>query len=190
MHLPEITVTNEMLITLAQVRAQAVVDFPDDDPLLDSYLKAAIAKFDGPNGVLRRAVRPQSVVQRFDRFQRFLRLPYGPVNEITSIEYQDETGTTQTLSGWYLHHDFMGAYLQLAGGSALPKVVEKLGSIQVNYGAGYATSGVVPDDLLRALSEIVASWYASRESYTLEQASNLVPFSAVETIHQYRAELV
>ena len=179
---PIVSAAAALPITLAQVKAQSTVDFGDDDVLLDSYLKAAVAYLDGPSGVLNVALSPREVVQSMANFS-CMRLPYGPVSAVTLVEYIDLDGVTQTLSGWRLLEDEEGAIVYFDG--THPAIKSAPDAVSITYTAGFSNG--VPQSLLQAIAMLTSTWYEYRETVTLgSNASKKLPYGVDYLIAPYR----
>jgi len=179
---PIITPPTELPVTIAQIKAQSIVDFADDDVLLDSYIRAATAYLDGHSGILGRAIMPQAVVQKWSDFS-CPRLPYGTVSAVASVDYYDEDNTLQNLTGWTLLEDEAGAYLYLDGD--FPDTYDRPDAVSVSYTAGYVDAASVPESIKLAISMLAAGWYCARESIEGERVSS-VPFGIEYLIAPHR----
>lgn len=180
---PTITTTGDLPVTLAQVKEHAVVDFGDDDVLLDSYIRAALAWMDGPAGVLGRPMMPQTVVQPLDCLQAHIRLPYGPASALTSVEFFDADNVAQTFTGFSLLTDETGSFIWT--NADLPQTYERPDAVTVTYQAGYADQASVPENLKLAISMLAASWYCQREDMS-EKSMSSQPFGVRQLIAPYR----
>src|SRR5206468_3491169 len=74
-------------VTLAEAKAHLVVDFNDDDALVQGLVDGAVSYLDGFSGVLCRALCAQTWRQDFDVFDFYLKLPLSPVISIDSVKY-------------------------------------------------------------------------------------------------------
>lgn len=145
-------------ITLAQARLQVRIIDPSDtdhDEALNLYIKAARAYVEAYCG---QAFAARDMVANADGFIDMARLPFAPVNSITSIEYVDTAGAAQTLASsvYELRADADAVVLKY--GQAWPPI--QLGSrITLTASVG----AVPPDDVAHAMLLFVADSFAGRE---------------------------
>lgn len=98
-------------------------------------------------------------------------IPKAPVQSIQSVTYLDENGQQQTLASTVYDIDVSTdpARIRLAQGQTWPEIYPDIGSVQVNFTAGYgADATAVPPDILRAVYMMVAYAYSSREAVISE----------------------
>lgn len=157
MHLRCVTPPEDPPVTLAQAKAWLHIDGEDENALIWGLIAAAAGHLDGPKGVLRRALEPQTWEMTLDGFSDPIRLPLGPVVSVTSIAWEDVAGATHALasSAWRLRHDARGAFL--APVSSWPSGVL---SVTVEWVAGEGC----PEPVRHAILMLVAHYYANREA--------------------------
>lgn len=163
MLVPEITAPTEMPVTLAYVKAQAVVDFDDDDELLSEYINAAVSHLDGHAGIMGRAVMPQAVVQRMPDFS-CLTLPYGKATSITAVNYYDTDGVMQAVPAaqYTLLNNAGGSYVHFIDAANIPSAFVRPDAVAVTYQAGYASAAAVPSAIKLAIVMMCSEWYENR----------------------------
>ena len=83
------------VVTLAMAKANANIQYTDQDDLLSVYLNAAIQDAEEYTGL---TIQQRNVVMDFMGFEKFLSLPAVPVTEITSVIYVNEAGQPVTLA--------------------------------------------------------------------------------------------
>lgn len=132
----------------------------DDDALIDAYVAAAVAHIDGPAGWLGRSIWTQTLELRQNVFCGPIRLPYGPVQSVTSVKYVDSAGVEQTLdeAGYVLLTD---GVVNLAHNASWPSHRGDAEGVRVRYVAGYET---LPPAILSAVLLMVGDMYANRET--------------------------
>ena len=185
---PTVTASTTLPVTLAQVKSQVTSeDFIDDDVLLDSYIRAAVAYLDGPAGVLGRALIDQTVVQPLSGLSESVCLTYGEATSLTSVEYYDADNVLQTLAGAELIVETSGAYVWIdpALGS-LPVTYDRPNAVRVTYQAGWPDAEAVPASIKAAISMLAATWYEHREDFSASASVTRVPFGVNELIAPYR----
>ena len=92
-----------LFVALSDVKPHAVIDFDDDDDLLESYIKAATRFVEDRTG---RILLPIDLEYRVAGWSEPICLPAFPVREVTEVVYLDEDHAEQTLDDgdWYLAH--------------------------------------------------------------------------------------
>ena len=155
-------------ITLEEVRAHLRIDHTDEDPTLQLYIDAATGYLEGPNGILDRALVTQSWQQDYPAFTDPILLPLGlqPVQSVTSINYYDETGTTQLLSDTLYRlvpNAAGGPVIERATDDAWPATAVRDDAVAVLFVAGVEPLAV-PAPIRQAMLLLVGHWYAVRET--------------------------
>ena len=69
-------------VSLDELKKAANVDFPDDDVLLETYLKAAVEYLDGWNGILGRAILKQTYELTISELCGRLDIPFSPISDV------------------------------------------------------------------------------------------------------------
>ena len=181
-------------VSLAEAKLHARVDATDEDTLIAQMIAAAVAKIDGADGELGRALITQSWFLRLDGFprggNRGIKVPLPPLQSVTVISYVDTNGADQVLDS--------SAYQVVGKNQAQPgSIVEAHGrswpstrcqpeAVRVEFVAGYGgTADAVPADIRLALLQIVAHWYVHRES-VVGRAMAELPDSAAAIIDRRR----
>ena len=154
-----VTPTSVEPVTLAEVKAQAIIDHGDDDELLGRLIAAARSHVEGYCNI---DVPEQTVSVRCDRFGDFARLPVAPVQDIESIQYVDADGAEQELpeTVYELRAEGLEAAIVLKAGQRWPTI--RPGSrIAVSALVGYRD---VPPAIQHAMLLWIADAYATRGS--------------------------
>ena len=142
------------------VKAHLRVDHDDDDALIGAYVDAAVSHIDGPNGWLGRAIWEQTLELRQNVFCGPIRLPYGPIQSVTSIKYVDTNGAEQTLAvDQYLLTN--GGEVVLAHNVSWPSLRGDAEGVRVRYVAGFET---VPAAITQAVLLMTGDLYKNRET--------------------------
>jgi uncharacterized phiE125 gp8 family phage protein len=144
-------------VSLAQAKLQCRVIGTDEDDTLDLYIASARSHAEAYCGV---AFAERTVVAHCDSFTDLARLPFAPVNSVTSIEYVDPAGSTQTLpsSVYELRADNLEPGIVLKPSQAWPAI--QLGS-RITLTASVGVSP--PDDVLHAMLLFIADSFDRRE---------------------------
>ncbi len=172
-----VTGPGQSLVSLDEVKAHCRIDSSEEDAFLYSLIDTATSHLDGYQGILGRALLPQTWRQDFPDFGSLLRLPVGPVSSITSITYRDEADAVQTLtaSAYSLFTDSIGSYVDLLPGFDWPAVGERANNVQVTYVAG---STSVPAAIRLAALFMIATWFSDRMAGDIPPQSSalIAPF--------------
>lgn len=146
-------------ITLAEVKAQGIVDHSDDDELLGRLIKAARDHVEHYCGV---RFASQTIEAQCNRFADLCRLPEAPVTSVTSIIYIDGSGDAKTLDEtiYQLRPDGLEPSVALAYGKQWP-AVQPGSRITLTAVVGYDNA---PEAVRHAMLMLVATWYAQREN--------------------------
>lgn len=159
--------TEEELLTLAEAKAQLIVDagFTGDDDLISAYITAArqnAEQFCGMSFV------HTTVTERLNywpiRFQDLV-LSWGNVASVTSIQYVDVNGDTQTweASKYKVDTTSSRARIRPAFNETFPDIRDELGAITITYVSGFgATADDVPEAIKQAVRLMLTSFYENR----------------------------
>lgn len=162
------TDTGSEPITLAQVKAQLIISFTDDDTLLTSLITQARKAIENYCAV---SIVTKNIILTADLFQEW-ELPWGPVTGITGVAQRSGTqgsgpATYATAADWTQSGD---EFISFAPGSPagwdwgapLPKNF----SAENRYRITYNTGPYTPEDLLLAILNEVAYRYENRGNET------------------------
>lgn len=165
-------------VTEEQVKAHAVIDFEDDDPMLLGLIRAARQLFERETGLV---LVEQEWLIAFEGFTHYMTLPMVPLREVVSVKYFDSAGSEQTLDASAYQVESTGLMPQLspARETSWPSVDEyKWMPVQVNVKAGYVAadsahptqvdpdSGTLPEEAKIAIMALVTHWYDNRGAST------------------------
>ena len=176
---------DSLIVSLADVKKQAVIDTTDDDDLLTAYIKAATRLVEDRTG---RILVPTEFEWRADAWNDGLVIPVVPLRTVTEIVYLDEDHVQQTLSAdWYSVESETGFEIRYNEGFTAPAVSSRSQAVRVQFAAGFddpTASGSGDDPQLAQdpadriiVMMLVAHWYGRRELVAAEATSE-VPFSA------------
>ncbi|MGV3649847.1 MAG: head-tail connector protein [Devosia sp.] len=159
----------------------------DDQELLESYLAAATAWLDGPDGWLGRSLGLQTL-ELVDCGFGNDRLPLPPIVDIVSIKYIDTSGAEQTMPDT--------DYRLLSNGSIWAErwpTVKGPDAVRIRYRAGYDGepaaddgTGDVPPAIKHAILMLVGQWYATREAINIGNIVSDLPFGVEALLSPYR----
>jgi len=111
-------------------------------------------------------------------------LPMGPVQSITSVEYVDTDGATQTLSSSLYQFDSRGR-LKPAYGTVWPATRAQYDAVTVTYKAGVTHAGNVAEDIKLAMLMWIGACDINRENIAFTQVSE-IPAGAKSILAPHR----
>lgn len=149
-------------VTLEEAKEHLRVDHDDENTLIQGLIGAAVAHIDGYEGILGRAIMPQTWSQEYDGFCGDMVLPFGPVQSVSSVGYDGETFTD-----YRLLKDGRGPFLRVSTGSSWPSAS---GPVTVEYVAG---ADEAPAPIKAAILLHIGTLYEYRE--TMVENVNLSP---------------
>lgn len=166
-------------ITLAEAKAHLRVDLTDDDALITALIVAARQYAESETG---RSLITQSWRLVLDGFHggrgpgtagpipsllpgNAILLDQAPVQSITSIQYLDTGGVWQTLpeSEWVAELQSAPARITPAFGKTWPTALPQIGSVKVEFVAGYGEAAAVPQGIKIWMLLRLAALYENRE---------------------------
>lgn len=147
------TVAPARVVTFAEVQAQSSAEAADQS-LVESLIDVATGLVEGPNGI-GVALLTQTWEMRLDCLPARIRIPLGPVQQVSEIAYVVAAdGTTDTVdpSLYLVSLDRSPAVIDKAFGAAYPAVRSQSDAATVTFVAGYgATAADVPPPLRQAI---------------------------------------
>jgi len=150
------------------------VNYDEEDTLIDSYIAAATAMAEK---VTRRALIRQGFVMHMDCFPnrwigelanyRTIKVWRPPLISVTSIDYIDEAGASQTVpsADYKVDTKSAPARIVLNDDKAWPDIDNVPNAVTITYLAGYGDGRLdVPEPIRQAIRLMVAHFYENRES--------------------------
>lgn len=169
--------------------AHARLGHPDDGNVISAvYLPAAVQRFDGWSGILKRALVTQTWAVSFPAFSAFMRLPLGPVQSVSSVAYFDNDNATQTAdaSSYRLHRDAIGDYIVPV--DSWPSTYSRDDAVTVEWVAGYGdTASSVPAPIRSAILLTASHLYENREDSIIGVQSMPIPMGAQHLVAPFCA---
>ena len=175
---------DSVLLSLAEIKTHLRIDtdYSDEDDTLLAYIDAATTWAEHYNG---RKFIQDTCVEVFDAFPTVFRPRWSPLVSVTSIQYIDTAGATQTLdSGVYdLDTTTEPGRIALAHSQRWPSIRSDINAVTLTYVAGEAAAGAdVPQIKRHAVAMIVGSLYENREDAS-PIAIKTVPFGARQLLN-------
>lgn len=202
----QVTPPATMPVTVDEAKLHLRVDGTTENTLITSLIAAAAGHLDGWTGILGWCLCEQTWRQDFDAFRREMRLPLGPVLEISGVTWRNSEGQLSTVAAenYALKSDARGSYIRFDDGYSLPSDLAQSAAVSVTYLAGYTDTEAVPDDegtadvdesvaaqstvpapIKAAILLLVGHWYANREAVT-DGAAAPLPMAVDALIAPYR----
>lgn len=152
-------------ITVDEAKTHLRVDTADDDTYIETLL---IAATNFCQNFQSRKYIEASLIDYWDRFPKEIRPPWSPLISVTTLQYVDTDGVTQTLDA--ANYDvFVGSEpgrIKPAYSLTWPSVRDIAEAVILTYKAGYGSASDVPDNIKHAIKLLVGHLYENRESTT------------------------
>lgn len=148
-------------VTVAEVKAHAVISHSSDDALLGMMISAARAHAEGITGRRLAATTLECVLVAFPDE---IVLTGAPITAITSVKYLDEDGVEQTMDTTDYATSMDGLVGRIVPVNEWPETsITALEAVRVRYVAGF-TPSTIPQDVKMWMLVRVATLYAQRET--------------------------
>jgi len=173
-------------IDVGDLRTHSRLTTVGDDAYLLELIEAATEFIEG---YLDRALIHSTWVLRLPSFVDPIYLPRSPVSSVTSVQYVDTAGTTQTLDTAVYEADTYAdpGQIRRKYEQVWPQVREQENAVIVTYVAGYgATKASVPPDLRQAVRVIAAYMNEHREHVITGTTAEELPTHVMTWLGQWR----
>ena len=163
-----------------------------DDTLITTLISAAT---EWCQDFQRRKYIQQTVIEKYDGFpgtNGVIRVPYPPLVSVTSIQYVDTAGDTQTLStaNYTVDTTMEPGRIVPAYNCIWPTTRNVINAVTLTYLAGYGAAADVPDSVKAAIKLLVGNWYENREQTIVGTISSPLPFGVRELLWPNRVEVL
>lgn len=159
---------DELAVSLNETKAHlSFADYDGEDALVRSYIMAASALFEGPDGFGYVLTEKQYEVE-LDHLPSELRLDMAPLTKVTVIQ---DGEPVEPLSASIRRGLFRFA------SNSRPALIQ--------ITAGYADPDQIPHDIRQAIKMLVATYYRNREQLT-DNAINTLPLGVEAIFDKYR----
>ena len=162
------------VMSAAEAKRHMRVIADDDDAYIDTIISAATKYTEDTLGS---SLITQTWKMYMDCFPGMIELPRGPVQAVSSIEYIDTNGDTQTLAASKYTVDLKSQRPRITPSynESWPSTRGIVNSVTVTFISGYGdTCDAVPVQIVQAIKMLTAHLYENRES-TSPVAVNVVP---------------
>ncbi len=177
-------------VTLDDMKAHARVDDFDSDATIGGFI---VAGREWVENHTHRALITQTFIQKISQFpistEAIIELMGGKVQSVTSIQYVDTAGATQTWATdqYTVDADWEPGRISLAFNKTWPAIREWGLPITITYVAGYGDNPAdVPASLRSAVKIIASDLYENREDEIIGQTVSSVPWGAKVLASTYR----
>ena len=149
-----------------------------EDALITALIVAARNKAEAETG---RALITQTLVLTLDGFPRWsqiIRLPRPLAQSITSIQYVDTAGDTQTWAADQYDTDLpsgeQGLFARItpAFGVSYPTTRRQMNTVTITWVAGYGLAVTVPEAIKAAMRLAIGHWFEHREEVVVGTSSS------------------
>lgn len=120
---------------------------------------------------------------KLDSFDSEICLPMGPVQSISSIQYVDTDGVTQTLAADQYQSDI--ERVKPSYGNSWPSTRDQYSAVTIEYVSGKTHAGNVQADIKLAMLLWIGACDINRENIAFTQVSE-IPNSAKNILFPYR----
>lgn len=199
------------VVTLAQAKAHLRISWNDEDDYITQVIAASRAVIEGPNGAgicltpqtwrlsldifpgsIRHAGRASHAVgYEMGNIYSEIRIPLGPVTQITSITYKDQDNNDQTVADFRVDYDTAPCRIWPARDQAWPIVLYEPGAVKVEFTAGF---GDTPADLGWAMLLLISHFYEHREAVVGVLDRSITPtefpFGVTAILDRYRVGMI
>lgn len=188
-------------ISLEQAKQHLRVTFADDDAIISAYIRAAVSRLDGRDGILGRQMMPAEYLWTLPGWPgSSFCLPLPPTISVDAITHLDADGTEVTVDASVyrvsgLNQD-TGAVISLGISQTWPVVLAEdwPDRVRIHYTAGYRNPDSpadhpVPDDLRLACLLMIADWYEHAGSSIVGTTAAEMPLGVATLIAPHRLYL-
>lgn len=184
-----VTAATEPPITLSVLRQHVRLD--DDDTTHDERLVDIAVQASGwTQDYINRALLTETYEYRLNGFPWCeIELPLAPVQSVTSVQYVDTAGSTQTWSSSLYNldnHDDTGrAFIRPAYSEVFPVARDDYNSVTITYVTGWSDPSLIPPAIIRAILLIVGHFFENTEA-TAPVEIREVPFGVKALLSPHR----
>ena len=175
-------------VSVADAKEWARIEVTEDDDVVAALVASAR---EWTETYTNRRFITQTVVHRLDGFPPCIEIRQTPVQSITSIQYVDTDGATQTLDASLYSADLYSRVCRIlpAWGQSWPSTRAVPNAVTVTYVAGYGDDeSDVPERIRTAIKMIVASTYENRQDEVVGRGYSVVrvPTNSKALLYDFR----
>lgn len=190
-----VATTGDEPLTLAQAKEWLRVDSDQENDALEVLITTAREIVEFRTG---RAIPQQTwklVASDWPRSDIYgndtLALPTAPLLSVENVKYYpDGGGAQQTMSSALYHTAMTGmpGMIVLVDGQSFPDLTTRPDAVEINYTAGYASTGAVPKPLLHAIKLVLSHLYENRTPVVVGTIASPLPLGLENLLDGYRVE--
>lgn len=169
-------------LSLADVKAQLRISGTSDDDALRMFIASIRHRTEQ---FLGKTLVTSTWELKLDCFGDEIQLPMDPVQSITSVQYVDDDGVTQTLSSSGYQFDSKGR-LKPSYGNEWPSTRTQYGAVTVTYIAGKTHAGNVEPDIKLAMLLWIGASDMNREDVIVGTVIANIPDGAKSLLSPHR----
>ena len=180
-----VTAPTTQPIDIADAKKHLRVEHSDDDVLIDTLIKTAIAFVD-VKGALGKAMITQTWREWYAPNPSQIVVSLGPVQSVSAIKYYDADNAlqTDTLSNYLVLGTSTRTTVKPKSGFTWPTTFVRDDAIAIEYVVGYGDADTdVPATVKQALLMLVAHYYENRENVLVGTNSRTIPFGFEDLIN-------
>lgn len=147
-------------LSLTDVKTQLRVTVSDDDDAFRAFIAAIRHQTENYLG---KTLVKSTWELKLDCFDDEIQLPMDPIQSITTIQYVDDDGVTQTLNASLYQFDSTGR-LKPSYGNSWPSTRYQYGAVTITYIAGKTHAGNVEPDIKHAMLLWIGACDVNREN--------------------------
>lgn len=152
-----------LAMNLDEVKDHLRVTGDEENFLIQKYIKAAVDYVENYTGLRLMTQTWDYFLDNFPTGQ--IKMPYAPLQSITSIKYYDSDNAQQTLT---VTTDYLVDTTSKPGRieyvSSWPTTYAKNNAAEIRFVCGYTTRGLIPEGIQTALFLLIAHYYENRNA--------------------------
>ncbi|MBF0417203.1 MAG: phage head-tail connector protein [Magnetococcales bacterium] len=178
-------------VTLAEAKLHLRVDSSSEDSMISMLITSARMQAEAMTG---RQLMPATILMTMDYFPCARTMDSGigfslpgnaiifqvaPVTAVNSVQYLDQSQVWRTIdpNDYVVDLASDSARIHLRFGAVWPIPAQQIGSVRVEFDAGYANAAAVPTPIKQWILMTTSSGYSQREGVTAKQMA-MTPFLA------------
>lgn len=176
------------VITLAEAKAHARYDLPDEDALILGYVETATQKAES---FLNRALINRGYRITLDRWVSRLPLPMPPLVSVESVKYDDENDAEQTVDpgNYWISTTRLPGEIFFNPQWDFPTLTASrdVDRIRIEFTAGYGVDPTnVPMQIRQGVNYTTSHYFRNRESIAIGAQVSEIPGTAEALLWPYR----
>ena len=160
--------TNELPLTLTEVKSHLRIDFTNDDTYLTHLIKVASSFFEEMTGRSLITKTYKTYLDKFPQYNVGIKIRKSKLQSILSIQYYLNNVLTNYTSQNYYYNDSTGfSEIFLKVNNFYPNEIDEIkNSVVINFTAGYgANEASIPANIKQSLLMFITDCYMNRGDY-------------------------